>query len=99
MTYRNVTDIAIHILKAVYNYDSDHDEGEGSRQTKIIYRLYLSTSLLRQCLIWLTFHRLLIYDSIMRTCHITRKGMRFLELCQKLDDIITNEGERKDELF
>ncbi len=98
MTYRNVTDIAIHILKAVYDYDSD-DEGEGSTQTKIIYRLYFSSSLLRQCLIWLTVHRLLIYDTIMRTYHITRKGMRFLELCQKLDDIITNEGERKDELF
>ncbi len=90
MTYKNRTDVTNHTLNTVcdYNSDDDDDDGECSTKTKMmIYRLYLSSSQLRQYLIWLTADELLIYDSIIRTYPITRKGMRFPELCQKLDDI------------
>ena len=82
---RSRTEIISQILENVYGHDED-DDGEGITQTKIMYAVYLSSCSLREYLIALTVHGLLIYDSAMRRYHITEKGIRFLELYSKLDD-------------
>ncbi len=89
MKNRNRTDIVTKILEIVYDHEGD-DDGEGITQTKIRYGVYLSGAQLREYLIPLTLHGLLIYDSAMRRYHITEKGIRFLDLWHNIHDI-TNE--------
>jgi predicted transcriptional regulator len=73
---RNRTEIISQILETVY--DHDVDGGEGITRTKIMYAVYLSSGSLKEYLIALTVHRLLIFDSAMRRYHITEKVYGFL---------------------
>jgi predicted transcriptional regulator len=85
---RNRTEMVSQILETVHDHDGYNDDGEGITQTEIMYGLYLSSGSLREYLIALTVHGLLIYDSSMRRYHITEKGVRFLELYSKLGDMM-----------
>jgi predicted transcriptional regulator len=84
---RSRTEIISQILETVYDHEGD-DDGEGISRTKILYAVYLSSGSLREYLIALTIHKLLIYDSAMRKYHISEKGIRFLELYRRLGDMM-----------
>ncbi len=90
MANRSRIGIVAQILQTVYDNDGDGG-GDGITQTKIMYAVYLSSGSIREYLIALTVNVLLIYDPTMRTYHITERGIRFLELYSKLDDIIKVE--------
>ncbi len=85
---RSKTEIVSQILDVVNGNSYD-----GVTETKIMYDVYLSSGQLREYLIALTVHGLLIYDSPMRRYNITRKGLRFLELYNKLGDIMKEEDQ------
>jgi hypothetical protein len=42
--------------------------------------------------------RVALYDAAMRRYHITENGIRFLQLCSKLDDLTDGEKEEKEEV-
>jgi predicted transcriptional regulator len=93
---RSRTEIVAQILQTVYENDTDDEGGgEGLTHTEIMYAVYLSSGSLREYLIALTVHVLLIYDPTMRTYHITERGIRFLELYCRLGDM--TEEEQKEE--
>lgn len=91
---RGRTEIISQILETVYDSDGD-DDGDGISQTKIMYAVYLSSGSLKEYLIALTVHGLLIFDSAMRRYHITEKGIRFLKLYSKLGDMMREEKRRR----
>lgn len=62
-----------------------------------MYEVFLSSAQLRDYLTALTVHGLLDYNSATRRCHITEKGLQFLELCDKLFEIIREEDNNKKE--
>ena len=67
---RDRTEIVTQILEALYDHDYGGEGGDGITQTNILYAAYLSSDSLREYLIALTVHGLLIYDPTMRTYHI-----------------------------
>ncbi len=92
MINRSRTEIVSQILKTVYDHEGD-DGSEGIPQIRATYTVYLNSSSLKEYLTALTLHGLLIYESEIRGYHITEKGMRFLELYRKLDDVTWEEEE------
>jgi predicted transcriptional regulator len=96
---RSRTEIVAQILQIVYDNDTDDEGGgEGLTHTEIMYAVYLSSGSLREYLIALTVHVLLIYDPTMRTYHITERGIRFLELYYRLGDMTEEEQKEEGEL-
>ncbi len=101
---RNRTEIVTKILETVYGHDGNYngedeeeEEEEGITQTKIRYEVYLSRVQLREYLIALTLHGLLIYDSEMRRYHITEKSTRFLHLWRNISDIANKSQEQQEQ--
>lgn len=93
MKNRNRTKVVTEILKTVYGHESD---GEGITQNAIRYEVNLSDAQLREFLILLTLHGLLIYDSAMRRYHVTEKGLRLLQLCEQIDDLIGKKEKQQE---
>ena len=88
MTNRSRTEVIFQILETV----NDHGEGEdGVSQTTIRYEVFLSGAHLKRYLIALTIHGLLSYNSTSRRYNVTEKGLRVLNFCHKMDDIINEE--------
>jgi predicted transcriptional regulator len=95
---RSRTEIVAQILQTVYDNDTDDEgDGKGLTHTEIMYMVYLSSGSLREYLVALTVHVLLIYDPAMRRYHITERGIRFLELYCRLGDMMTEEEQKKKE--
>jgi len=90
---RSRTEIGSQILSIVKSYGY-----HGFKQTIIMYDVYLTSSELREYLIALTVHGLLIYEPPMRRYDITEKGLRFLEVYDKLGDMLKEEQTRDQEL-
>jgi|SRR5687768_15208052 len=87
MKYRSRTEIICDILQTASG------DGNVASQTKIMYAVYLSSGSLREYLTALTVHVLLIYDPTMCTYQITERGIRFLELYNKLGDMTAEQEE------
>ena len=91
MKHRSRTDIVAQVLATV----NDHDRyGYGVTQTTIRNEVFLSGAQLKEHLIALTIHGLLSYNSTTRTHNATEKGLRFLNIYYKMDDMV-NEGEQQ----
>lgn len=89
MTNRSRTDIVAQILETV------NDQGEddyGVTQTTIRYEIFLSSAQLKEYLIALTIHGLLSYDSTTRTYNTTERGLRFLHIYYKIDNILNQDN-------
>ncbi len=98
MANRSRTEIVGQILEAVYDSEADEDgSGEGITRTKIMYTAYLSSAQLKEYLLVLTVHGLLIFDSAMHRYNITEKGLRYLELYNKLGDVMKGKEEEEKE--
>jgi len=85
MTNRSRIEIIIQILEVVNDLGED---GDGVTQTTIRYQVFLSSAQLKQYLTALTIHCLLSYESTTRRYNATEKGLRFLNNCYKMDDMI-----------
>jgi predicted transcriptional regulator len=80
MRYRSRTDIISEIL--------DVANGGSATRTKIMYKAYLSYNQLKEYLMLLTENNLLSYDAYNQTYRTTEKGLRFLDICNQMDDMI-----------
>ena len=94
MTNRSRTEVVFQILETV----NDHGEEEdGVTQTTIRYEVFLSGAQLKEYLIALTIHGLLSYTSTSRRYNTTQKGLNFLNICYKMDDMI-HQGQQRQQL-
>jgi predicted transcriptional regulator len=96
MNNRSRTEIVSQILEIVNDF---YIETDGVTQTKLMHWVRLSRDQLKEYLVLLSAHRLLIHDSRNRRHSITEKGLRFLEIYYKLIDMIgIEEGEEEEEV-
>ena len=80
MRYRSRTDIISKIL--------DVANGGSATRTKIMYKAYLSYNQLKEYLMLLTENNLLSYDAYNQTYRTTERGLRFIDICNQMDDMI-----------
>ena len=92
MTNRSRTEVVFQILETVNDQGEDDD---GVSQTTIRYEIFLSGAQLKEYLIALTIHGLLSYNSTSRRYSVTEKGLRFLNLCHKMDDMVNEEQQQQ----
>jgi predicted transcriptional regulator len=81
MKYRSNNDIINEILDAA-------NGGSGATKTKIMYQAFLSYPQMKKHLMVLTQNGLLNYNVDTQTFKTTEKGLRFLDTCNKMDDMI-----------
>ena len=80
MTHRSRTEIMSKILNDA--------NGSGATRTKIMYGAFLSYAQMKDYLTVLTQNGLLSYELDTRTFKTTEKGLRFLEACNQMDDMM-----------
>ena len=80
MKYRSRSDIAEMILEAANG---------GATKTKIMYKAFLSFSQLREYLAVLQKNGLIEYEDGMRSYRTTEKGIHFLEIQNKMDELVS----------
>jgi predicted transcriptional regulator len=80
MKYRSRTDIVGLILEAANG---------GATKTKIMYKAFLSFSQLREYLTVLQKNGLIEYEDGMGAYRTTEKGIRFLEIQNRMDELVT----------
>ena len=95
MTNRSRTEVVFQILETANDQDEDDD---GVSQTTIRYDVFLSGAQLKEYLIALTIHGLLSYNSTSRRYNVTEKGLRFLNLCHKMDDMVNEDQQQQQQL-
>jgi predicted transcriptional regulator len=88
LTNRSRTEIVSEILEAVNCKDA---EGIGVTRSKLMNKVYLSSAHLREYLVVLTIHGLLTCDTLTLRYNITNKGLRYLELCNKIGEVLREE--------
>lgn len=81
MKYRSRTDIAIAILESART---------GSTRTRILYNSYLSYSQLKSYLKLLQDRGLLAYEDGTQLYRVTEKGLKFLSMSSKLNDLMVS---------
>jgi predicted transcriptional regulator len=87
MTTRSRIDIISKILETV--------NSGITTKIKIMYRANLSYEQLKEYLMTLYDMNLLNYDSDTQTFRTTEKGFRFLEIYNKLDEVLRVEGQQQ----
>ena len=83
MIYRSRTEIISQILETA--------NGGRATKTKILYKAFLSHAQLKDYLTILTDSDLLRYDLDTQTFKTTEKGLRFLEIYKRIDDVVKLE--------
>ena len=102
MTARSKMEVVFDILEiadiegsfAGHYYDNnEHHTGRGVIQTEIMNKSRLSYNQLQAYLKVLTENDLLSFDSATRKFKITQKGRRFVQLYNKMSDLVKEEQE------
>ncbi len=86
MKYRSRIDIISHIQ------DTANGSG-GAKGSKIADRAFLNSRQLKENLTALVEGDLLRHDGITQTFRITEKGLKFLQLCHEINEMIKEEDE------
>ena len=81
MHYRDRTDIIREILEVANGADD-------ITRTKLMYKAFLSYTQVKEYLALLTERDLISYDSITQTYRTTEKGVRLLQFCNELDEMM-----------
>ena len=81
MQYRDRTEIIRQILDIA-------NGAEGITKVKIMYKAFLSYKQVKEYVALLTENDVLRYDSITQTYKTTQKGLRLLQFCTELDDMM-----------
>jgi predicted transcriptional regulator len=89
MTKRARTGTLAKILETVNDQGEDDD---GVTQTTIRYEVFLSGAQLKQYLIALSIHGLLSYNPTSHRYNVTEKGLRFLQICYELRNILNQDN-------
>lgn len=87
--YRSRTEIICDILQTASG------DGNGVVQTKIMYNAFLSYHQVKDYLSILIDNDLLQHDLGNQKFRITEKGLRFLQLCDQIGDLVEKEEEDK----
>ncbi|MDQ3848252.1 MAG: winged helix-turn-helix domain-containing protein [Thermoproteota archaeon] len=66
---------------------------ENITKTEIMYKTFLSYKQLKEYLMLLTEKDLLSYDPLAQKYKTTEKGIRLLEFCNELDDMVKKKKE------
>jgi predicted transcriptional regulator len=66
----------------------------GATRTQIMYRAYLSYTQLKEYLAMLQERDLVGYDSNTRLYRVTKKGIQFMNLYDKIHELVPNAEER-----
>jgi predicted transcriptional regulator len=74
---------------------SARSDGNGAGKTKIMYNAFVSYNQVKEYLTILIDNGLLQYDLGTQKFKITEKGLSFLQLCDKLGDLIKKEEEQR----
>ena len=83
MKYRSRTEITAMILEAARI---------GSTKTKIMYKAYLSYTLVKQYMKFLQENGLIKYDKLTKEYQITEKGIRFLHAYDKIIELLSSKN-------
>jgi predicted transcriptional regulator len=95
MKTRSRTEIVVQILEiANGGSDGGYDVADGVIQTKIMYKALLSYAQLKEYLTVLTENDLLKYDSASRKFKTTEKGHRFLEIYNKMGNVMREQQQQ-----
>ena len=96
MKNRSRTEIVVQILEiANVESGSGYDEADGVVQTKIMYNALLSYAQLKEYLWVLTENDLLSYHSASRKFKTTEKGHRFLEIYNKMENVMREQQQQQ----
>jgi predicted transcriptional regulator len=87
MKYRDRIDIISQILKIA--------NGGGVTRTKIMYKGLLSYAQIKEYLMLLTEKDLLYYDKDTQTFKTSEKGLRFLDIYNRIGDMINELQQRQ----
>jgi len=74
---------------------SARSDGNGAGKTKIMYNAFVSYNQVKEYLTILIDNGLLQYDLGTQKFKITEKGLSFMQLCDKLGDLIEKEEEQR----
>jgi predicted transcriptional regulator len=91
MRYRSRTEIISQILEAA-------NSPVRITKTKLMYKVFLSHDQLKGYAKVLTESDLLRYDYVTRTFKTTEKGLRFLNLYNKIDQLMKEEEEQEQQI-
>ncbi|MDQ6667048.1 MAG: winged helix-turn-helix domain-containing protein [Thermoproteota archaeon] len=90
MKYRDRTEIITLILASASRMN-------GVLKTKIMYEAFLSFSQVEEYIALLLQNSLLEHDDLKKTYKTTEKGLRLLELCNSITEIVDTKKTKKDE--
>ena len=85
--YRSRTEIISQILDAANGHVD-------ITKTRLMYKVFLSQSQLKEYLKVLIEHELLGYDFVTRTFKTTQKGLKFLHLYNKINEVLMEKEEQ-----
>jgi predicted transcriptional regulator len=88
--YRSRTEIISQILDAA-------NGAVNVTKTRLMYKVFLSQSQLKEYLELLTENELIHYDIITRTFKTTQKGLKFLHLYNKINEVLIEKEEQGEE--
>ena len=86
MKYRSRTEISAMILESVRN---------GATKTKIMYKAYLSYTLVKQYITFLQENELLRYEKLTKQYRITEKGIKFLHSYDQILELLSSKNKEK----
>jgi len=86
MKYRSRTEISALILEAVRH---------GSTKTKIMYKAYLSYTLVKQYITFLQENDLIRYEKLTKQYRITEKGIKFLHSYDQILELLSLKNKEK----
>ena len=90
MKYRDRTEIITLILASASRMN-------GVLKTRIMYEAFLSFSQVEEYIALLLRNSLLEHDDLKKTYKTTDKGLRLLELCNSINEIVDTKKTKKDE--
>jgi predicted transcriptional regulator len=90
MKYRDRTEIITLILASASRMN-------GVLKTRIMYEAFLSFSQVEEYIALLLGNSLLEHDDLRKTYKTTEKGLRLLELCNSINEIVDTKKTKKDE--
>ena len=89
MKYRDRTEIITLILASASRMN-------GVLKTRIMYEAFLSFSQVEEYIALLLRNSLLEHDDLKKTYKTTEKGLRLLELCNSINEIVDTKKTKKD---
>ena len=87
--YRSRTEIISQILEAANGHVD-------ITKTRLMYKVFLSQSQLKEYLKVLITNELLGYDFVTRTFKTTQKGLKFLHLYNKINEVLMEKEEQQE---